>query len=471
MPEGELLWTSDEDDVWEMDSLGWPWREVRRSKGGRTEYASDRYLEGADTSPRGSWRHGGGHFVVVYGVNNSCANLREGPGYDADVVDCVPNGTGLPADPDTRVSVDSAVWRPLEWEGQWVWADERLLLEIGDYDYWSSKATAGELPAPPLELSDDIALLGIATIYEEGGGYGEVFRSQEMFRIRRGPDGEMMREMLLSSERTDPPGPSGYVRWAIATQDLSRIVVADWEALYESSDGGVTWSYLDSLELDSPRLRLSFLKGENDGDPGQQILSVGWFKHLGGDTIFTLHPSGERETLLPIEPWDTSRLWQMREDPLLHLTYGDDRFAPDAWVSDDEILGAAWLRQWALTRGGIDVVGDSCCSNHEIQWPAIYDLDAQVIRSLAIPPGMLRPEEYLWPLVGLQRGPFLRVSLPDGCKNVRAEPGLDAAILDCAAEGVLLRDLGDQAEHGGRTWHNVRTPAGIEGWSSSRYLE
>ena len=479
VPEGELLWTSDDDEEWNVDGLSW--RQVKRSEDGRTEYAELRYLQGAETSPRGELkRRGGGDFVVVYGFSDSCLNLREGPGYHADVVDCVPAGTGLPGEPRHRVSADFAVWRPLEWEGQWVWADERHLLELGDvsvHEYWSTTATAGELAAAPVDLPDDVALVGFATVYE-GGGYGSIVRSMEIIRVRKGPNGELIKETLFSPEETDPLDSSGYIHGAIATSDLSRIVVAAGHTLYESIDGGVSWTYLDDLEAVWPGFQLRFLPGENDGDP-ERVLSVVWWKHGNEDTVFTTHPAGERETLPPFEDWDMSRLWQLsemakneQENPLPDLTPWDDNFAPNYWFSDDELLGVAQFRRWALAREGLDVAGDSCCSNHEIRWPAIYDLDTQLIRALALPDVFhLDPYEgSLWTL-WLQRGPFLRVSLPGDCKNVRAEPGLDAEILDCAAEGVLLQDLNERAEDGGRIWLKVRTPAGIEGWSSSRYLE
>ena len=69
-----------------------------------------------------------------------------------------------------------------------------------------------------------------------------------------------------------------------------------------------------------------------------------------------------------------------------------------------------------------------------------------LVNALAIP-GVLQPEERFWPFVGLQSG----VSLPVACENVRAEPTLNAEILDCADKGALLQDLGEQAEDVGRT--------------------
>jgi hypothetical protein len=69
------------------------------------------------------------------------------------------------------------------------------------------------------------------------------------------------------------------------------------------------------------------------------------------------------------------------------------------------------------------------------------------------------------------RGPFARVSAPGSCVNVRTTPGVSSESLDCAADGVLLADLGDTGDADGQTWRRVRTPAGVEGWAADQYLE
>jgi hypothetical protein len=75
-------------------------------------------------------------------------------------------------------------------------------------------------------------------------------------------------------------------------------------------------------------------------------------------------------------------------------------------------------------------------------------------------------------VLSIQQGPFARVvNTENTCLNIRAEPLPSAGVLDCAAEGVLLRDLGQGADIAGTTWLRVATPAGIEGWASTQYLE
>jgi hypothetical protein len=46
-----------------------------------------------------------------------------------------------------------------------------------------------------------------------------------------------------------------------------------------------------------------------------------------------------------------------------------------------------------------------------------------------------------------------------------------APVLACAADGVLLRDTSETREADGATWRRVVTPAGVEGWASSQFLE
>jgi hypothetical protein len=71
----------------------------------------------------------------------------------------------------------------------------------------------------------------------------------------------------------------------------------------------------------------------------------------------------------------------------------------------------------------------------------------------------------------VQHGPFARVIGTGSCLNVRAEPSESAGVLTCAADGVLLQDLGQAAEADGRTWAMVMTPAGEQGWAAAEYLE
>ncbi len=68
-------------------------------------------------------------------------------------------------------------------------------------------------------------------------------------------------------------------------------------------------------------------------------------------------------------------------------------------------------------------------------------------------------------------GPFARVVGTGSCLNVREEAGLAAKIIDCAADGVLLRDSLDTVFESGLTWVHVIAPSGRAGWVAADYLE
>ena len=58
-----------------------------------------------------------------------------------------------------------------------------------------------------------------------------------------------------------------------------------------------------------------------------------------------------------------------------------------------------------------------------------------------------------------------------GCLNLRAEPTLDAEIVGCLADNVLLLDTGEAARGADVTWLRVVAPLGLEGWASTGFLE
>jgi hypothetical protein len=102
--------------------------------------------------------------------------------------------------------------------------------------------------------------------------------------------------------------------------------------------------------------------------------------------------------------------------------------------------------------------------------PVLFDLDARLVRPI--------PHPFLDAFFGNRHhvqavllGPFARVVNTRACLSVRQEPGMATAVLACAADGVLLKDTGETREVDGTTWRRVVTPAGVEGWASSQYLE
>ena len=63
-------------------------------------------------------------------------------------------------------------------------------------------------------------------------------------------------------------------------------------------------------------------------------------------------------------------------------------------------------------------------------------------------------------IVVTQQGPFLHVvNLDEECLPLRPEPSSEAEELDCVADRVLLRDLGQLVETEGVTWHKAKMSA------------
>ena len=427
-----------------------------------------------------------------------CLDVRSEPNFDADIVDCVSKWVAVGAEPGgvwtpepSYSSLSGTFWRRLEWNGREVWIDNRFLerysISSRSFEFWG-------MPQPPREFPDNLALVGFATIFEDCG-HVPLIVSTELIRIRRGSEGDLVRETLFTPPEAADLG-WRYIYGVIATPHLSRIVFATGEALYESVDGGVSWSHLDDLEMVLPRFDLRFVPGDDDGDPDQILSIVRASPYSDDDTILTLHPSGEKEIVPTGEPWWMSRLGQMartREDyRSIELLYPDDIAAPDefyprARVSEGQLegklIGSAWFLQPALTRSGAtesDVDWNSIPLKSDVvpfsrvvplvNWPTIYDTGSGLIQALALP-GVWYFEEEFSPFVGLQYGPFLQVSGVDDCLPIRAEASADGEELACATERVLLTDLAETSEMDGATWHRVRTPAGIEGWADGRYLE
>jgi hypothetical protein len=104
--------------------------------------------------------------------------------------------------------------------------------------------------------------------------------------------------------------------------------------------------------------------------------------------------------------------------------------------------------------------------------PALVDIETDSIRPIRDPFGTEAAFKGGRNLVlALARGPFARVVSPGDCLNIRGDATLDAPVLACAADGVLLQDTRADRAAGGRSWRRVVTPAGIEGWADVKFLE
>ena len=103
--------------------------------------------------------------------------------------------------------------------------------------------------------------------------------------------------------------------------------------------------------------------------------------------------------------------------------------------------------------------------------PGVLDLDSGTMRPISSPFAKVEFQQEHSRIEATVRGPFARVVNTGGCLNVRAEPSLDAGIVGCAADNVLLLDTGETERSGGVTWLRVVGPLGLEGWASTKFLE
>jgi hypothetical protein len=203
---------------------------------------------------------------------------------------------------------------------------------------------------------------------------------------------------------------------------------------------------------------------------GKVLIELG-----AGEEIHGIAPSGRGDDRLEIE-WtnrDASNSVRLFRSIVsrdgsgfrIQRTYAVDAVfgSPGGWLDRDTMLGTYGFRAADLP---------SSVGSPGGELPALFDINTGVLRPI------LEPFASKPPYVGgrnivlaVMRGPFARVTNTGSCLNVRAEPAGSAASLDCAADGVLLRPLGDERAVGGATWLRVATPAGIEGWASAEFIE
>jgi len=140
---------------------------------------------------------------------------------------------------------------------------------------------------------------------------------------------------------------------------------------------------------------------------------------------------------------------------------------PEGWIDATHILAWAPIPP-DLTPG---LVYDTWGSTDFAL--AILDIESDEIGFLQDP--FLSQDLPVRSVLGLQRGPFLRVHGTDSCLNIRAEPSTDAAALECAADGVFLYDHlhgdADAAATPVDGWFEVTTPDGVHGYASAEFLE
>lgn len=284
--------------------------------------------------------------------------------------------------------------------------------------------------------------------------------------------------------------------------------------LFRSTDGGITWS--DFEHLPRPEFVAGWL------GPGSVLTT---YIDGGGRQYFTARPSGQTVTppanapnAWPMVIADRNVLWQtddglLRSDgsiyawtdqsevsfgkPLvsnrgglipLSWTRGTEskyylaQRRPDgsvlrAFSADGWIFPEAWMSPVSNARifASVPVPTSRYPAPSGRQFvgslPAIIVLGSAAVLPISDPflnGPFFNGRNHV---VAVQQGPLARVEDTGDCLNVRDAPSTSGNILDCLADGVLVRDSADVSQADGMTWAHVTTPAGVEGWVSTEYLE
>ena len=367
---------------------------------------------------------------------------------------------------------------------------------------------------PWVEFPDDVAVL--ARLWSPLRSPADS-PEHSLVRIYRSDNGDLVRETLplqfapMAARpdaslivRTECVEPKCYVDGMTFNPDDDHS--PGRTALYESRDGLVTWEKL--VEFDMPWFAELVLPDEDGETRLLLIFSTAFFQDASGDELewlgrmlwpskdpFSFPPVPEgyevHRWLGPLALPDGRLAWGMKgsnssddgpED--IYLTVdGEDvtELVPEQAGSCPECLmlpdGRLFLRgedypveDLIGPYGAAEGFYEDPFQRGTIDWPAIRDPDTGEQWPIRLPHNVLQPGYILVPFA-IQHGPFLQVTDVDGCLPIRAEPSPAAEDLACMVERVLLTDLAEASEVDGATWHRVRTPAGVEGWADSRYLE
>lgn len=285
-------------------------------------------------------------------------------------------------------------------------------------------------------------------------------------------------------------------------------------ALLRSTNGGATWERVGTVDVGGFVVHLL----------GQGRAIIGTWDVNGGPPVLRTFPGLEKASLPVPDAWpmfvrEGEIIWRTADGRSLLLPNGDEPidFGPDAqvvrvssgsgWAQDAELM-VLWVwrdshyylslldgsgrlirtyeyaRFLLLAPVGLDkglAIGNADFDVSHLPdgapnyLSAIFDLGAGTVSPILDPfadPDFPRGRNHI---VGVMRGFFSRVQTPGSCLNVRAEPSLSASILECAADRVLLRGIGQRhagetVEAEGVTWLHVLAPDGVEGWADTAFL-
>jgi hypothetical protein len=279
--------------------------------------------------------------------------------------------------------------------------------------------------------------------------------------------------------------------------------------LFQSTDGGIIWRALDVLDggfgaraITANRLLLIHFGGPYEGNgpryqfhPSGETVeppagAVTWrpFPAPFGDLLWgtddgrVLRTDGSEFLALDLPPSaeiidlavqpepapQTAVVWFEEEGAsgsyYLGLVEPEGRFRK-VYRTGDLVLLGGWLD--ALVYGNAGVQPERLPvppPQFYLAWlPAALDLQGGAAAPI-LEPFLERQGRNL--VQAIVEGPFARVVGTGSCLNVRAEPSMSSVVLACAADDVLLQDIG-QSGH----WLHVATPAGEVGWAAADYLE
>ncbi len=387
--------------------------------------------------------------------------------------------------------------------------------------------TIGGLEPVPLTAGDPVSLPSDVALIVETGCWQCDGPTMGFLRVYRDPSGVIRTETLSTAGSLGLP-PTDYAShiWGFAmTNDASDMVVTictqgdcGWmglpsddamKTLFRSTDGGVTWVKYGDLPagdfLTGDFVEGWLLVGRYEGSdppvpswrlvPGDEPVippegaTAEWQPAVIGRDILWLTPDGRvvdgagselLETGGDLRPgWNPFSARPGEGGSLLlhsdvyhrdHMALVDAKYRVDAVYSLPEIHLGVWLSD-SVAAGNALESGDFDWPAFPASIPVLIDTGEAEIHPIAEPfldPAFLGGRNLIRAAL---HGPFARVVNTGSCLNVRADAGVDAPVVACAADGVLLRHTGETQEADRHTWLHVVTPSGAEGWASAAYLE
>ena len=403
----------------------------------------------------------------------------------------------------------------------------------------------GGVGVVPLKIGAEIEMPRDLALIVHTGIPGSQSTPESLARVYRDSAGHLRTDTLVTIQSLGlPTGSQGaYFTGFAADEDGSPIMVeactsgscfngeggqlsADAESvIFQSTDGGVTWSQL--LNLNGVAVLIDLLADgrliarlTTPGDPSSYVILP------GGDLLTP--PGGNMGAANPVvlpngdvgwRTWDDGNLlrgdgsqwlgnWadprQIALDlPFTLLGHGYSRaIVPARAVSpsgpgsnllvvlDSEgsldeaysVSSYVTVTSWLDLRAGVGNVSEQVSSDSSPAFtgnlPALIDFTTALINPI---PNPFIGEPFVGgrnDVIAVQRGSFARVVNTDNtCLNIHSAPRLDAPILDCSAEGVLLvlgigtGDYPNVVDVDGTPWLSVITPTGADGFASTQYLE